>query len=38
MLGDSSFDDARRRARGAADYLGRHGPFAPSGHAVHAAI
>jgi fructose 1,6-bisphosphate aldolase/phosphatase len=29
MLGDHAFDDARRKARAAADYLGRHGPFAP---------
>jgi fructose 1,6-bisphosphate aldolase/phosphatase len=30
MLGDPAFDDARRKARAAADYLGRHGPFAPT--------
>jgi fructose 1,6-bisphosphate aldolase/phosphatase len=30
MLGDPAFDDARRKARAAADYLGRHGPFAPA--------
>jgi fructose 1,6-bisphosphate aldolase/phosphatase len=38
MLADASFDDARRRARDAADYLGRHGPFAPSAQPVHAQV
>jgi fructose 1,6-bisphosphate aldolase/phosphatase len=38
MLGDPSFDDARRKARAAADYLGRHGPFAPAVSAVTAPV
>jgi fructose 1,6-bisphosphate aldolase/phosphatase len=38
MLADPSFDDARRKARAAADYLGRHGPFAPAAAPVRAAI
>lgn len=38
MLGDPSFDDARRRARAAADYLGRHGPFAAVTSRVRAAL
>lgn len=29
LLGDSAFDGARRQAAAAADYLRRHGPFAP---------
>lgn len=29
LLGDAAFDDARKRAAAAADYLRRHGPFAP---------
>jgi fructose 1,6-bisphosphate aldolase/phosphatase len=29
LLGDSAFDEARRQAAAAADYLRRHGPFAP---------
>ncbi len=38
MLADPSFDDARRRARDAADYLGRHGPFAATAQPVTARI
>lgn len=30
LLGDAAFDDARRQAATAADYLRRHGPFAPA--------
>ena len=30
LLGDAAFDDARRQAVTAADYLRRHGPFAPA--------
>jgi fructose 1,6-bisphosphate aldolase/phosphatase len=29
LLGDGAFDDARRQAAAAADYLRRHGPFVP---------
>ena len=29
LLGDAAFDEARRQAAVAADYLRRHGPFAP---------
>lgn len=29
LLGDSAFDDARRQALVASDYLRRHGPFSP---------
>lgn len=29
LLGDPAFDEARRQAAAAADYLRRHGPFAP---------
>jgi fructose 1,6-bisphosphate aldolase/phosphatase len=38
MLADASFDDARRRARDAADYLGRHGPFALTAQPVPAHV
>lgn len=31
LLGDAAFDDARRQALTAADYLRRHGPFSPRG-------
>jgi len=30
LLGDAAFDDARRQAAAAADYLRRHGPFLPN--------
>ena len=29
LLGDAAFDEARRDAAVATDYLRRHGPFAP---------
>lgn len=32
LLGDAAFDEARRQAAVAADYLRRHGPFAPHGN------
>jgi fructose 1,6-bisphosphate aldolase/phosphatase len=31
LLGDAAFDDARKQAVVAAEYLKRHGPFAPGG-------
>ncbi len=34
LLGDGAFDDARRQAAVAADYLRRHGPFAPHHNGV----
>jgi len=33
LLGDAAFDEARRQATMAADYLRRHGPFAPQHNA-----
>lgn len=38
MFADPSFDDARTKARAAADYLARHGPFAPAASPARAAI
>jgi fructose 1,6-bisphosphate aldolase/phosphatase len=35
LLGDAAFDDARRQATAAADYLRRHGPFAPHRNGNH---
>ncbi len=34
LLGDSAFDEARRQAVAAADYLRRHGPFALHGNGL----
>lgn len=36
LLGDAAFDEARRQAVAAADYLRRHGPFAPHRNPRHA--
>ncbi|MEX2394907.1 MAG: fructose 1,6-bisphosphatase [Actinomycetota bacterium] len=37
LLGDAAFDEARRQAAVAADYLRRHGPFVPARNTEHAA-
>jgi fructose 1,6-bisphosphate aldolase/phosphatase len=38
LLGDAAFDEARRQAALAADYLRRHGPFAPHRNGKHAPV
>jgi fructose 1,6-bisphosphate aldolase/phosphatase len=37
LLGDAAFDEARRQAVAAGDYLRRHGTFAPFGPAANQA-
>ncbi len=38
LLGDAAFDDARRQAAAAADYLRRHGPFLAARNGKHAHV